>query len=68
MAEVRDPGRAAMEAEELARATEAARQTKRQAAARRTRETRLKGSPAARRELAQDYAAVNEKERRRARQ
>lgn len=55
-----------MEAEELAKAKLSARQTKTQRQARRARERRLKGDPGARRELAQDYAAVNEKERRRA--
>jgi len=55
-----------MEAEELARAQLSARQTKTQRAARRARERRLKGSPLARKALAQDYSAVSEKERRRA--
>jgi len=55
-----------MEAEELARAQEAARQTTRQAQARRARERAMAGSTVARKELAADYAAVSEKERRRA--
>lgn len=67
MGSVRDPGRAASEAAELARATNAARQPARQAAARRYREHRMKGNPTARRELAQDYAAVSPVEARRAR-
>lgn len=58
MASLRDPGRAAMEAEELARATESARQDKRQASARRARERRMKGSTAARKALAADFGAV----------
>lgn len=66
MGSLRDPGRAQMEAEELARATLAARQGKTQARARRARERRLKGSAAARKDLALDYAAVSDKERRRA--
>lgn len=55
-----------MEATELARAQENARQAKRQATARRARERRLKGSPVARQELARDYAAVSPAEARRA--
>lgn len=66
MGSVRDPGRAAMEAAELARAQASQRSEKTQKAARRTRESRLKGNPAARKALAQDYAAVNAKERNRA--
>lgn len=66
MGSVRDPGRAAMEAAELARAQEARRQAIRQANARRARERALRGSEAARRELAKDYAAVNARERARA--
>lgn len=55
-----------MEAQELAKAKLSARQTKTQGKARRARERRLKGDPAARKALAQDYAAVSERERRRA--
>ena len=66
MGSLRDPGRSQMEAEELARAQLSASQTKRQASARRSRERRLKGSPAARKALAQDYAPVSQKERFRA--
>lgn len=66
MGSVRDPGRAQMEAEELARAKLSASQGKNQAKARRARERRLRGNPAARKALAQDYAAVSEKERLRA--
>lgn len=55
-----------MEAEELQRATMAAQQDRKQARARLTRERRLAGSQAARRELAQDFSAVNATERRRA--
>jgi len=55
-----------MEAAELARARLAAQQTVRQGKARRARERRLTGSPAARKDLAQDYAAVNPREARRA--
>lgn len=66
MASLRDPGRAAMEAEELARAELNAAQARRQVQARRARERALAGSETARRELAADYAAVNAVERRRA--
>lgn len=66
MGSVRDPGRDQMEAEELARAKAAARQAIVGRKARRARERRLKGNPAARLALAKDYAAVNDKERRRA--
>jgi len=55
-----------MEAAELAKAKAAASQGKTLARNRRARERRMRGNPAARKELAQDYAAVNEKERRRA--
>lgn len=55
-----------MEAEELARAKLAAAQTVRQTKARRAREAAMKGSPAARKALAQDFAAVNDVERFRA--
>lgn len=55
-----------MEAEELARATEALRQGKRQARARRARERRMTGSRGARNALAKDYAATTDAERLRA--
>lgn len=64
MGSVRDPeGTAAMEAAELERAKLAARQTRTQAAAARQRERAMKGSRAARRELAKDYAPVSAAER-----
>lgn len=66
MASLRDPGTAAMEADELARAQASVVAERNQKAARRSREAKLKGNPAARRDLAKDYAAVNAKERRRA--
>lgn len=58
MGSVRDPGTAAMEAAERQRAALSVAQTRRQASARRDREHRLAGSTAARRELAEDFAAL----------
>lgn len=66
MGSLRDPAQAASNAAELARAKLSARQANTQAKARRSRERRLKGNPAARKALAQDYAAVSDVEARRA--
>ena len=66
MGSVRDPGRDAMEAAELERARLSVQQERRQVQARRDRERAMKGDESARRALAKDYAAMNEKERARA--
>lgn len=66
MGSVRDPGTAAMEAQELERARLSVAQDRRRAEAHRARERAMKGDDSARRELAKDYAAVNDKERARA--
>lgn len=56
-----------MEAQELARAKLSVAETRRQASARRARESRLSGSAGARKAVAQDFAAVNDTEAHRAR-
>lgn len=66
MTSERDPGRAAMEAEEEVRMLAAQASDRRQEAARRARNAALAGDENARKALADDYAAVNARERRRA--
>lgn len=66
MGSVRDPGTAAREADELERARLSAAQERRQVQARRARENAMRGDENARRTLAADFAAVNDKERARA--
>lgn len=55
-----------MEADELERARLSAAQERRQVQARRARENAMRGDENARRTLAADFAAVNDKERARA--